>query len=164
MFANKRAKERQGWLSWWGYFLLMALTFWVLYDPDLFGRDRVISHGRIPSTLGAAVFLAGFIMAIWSRLALGSNWSGRITLKEDHELIERGPYRFVRHPMYTGLILGVLGNAIVLGTPAALAAALMFLVLHIWKLRREEQLLIRHFPESYPAYQARTKALIPFVF
>jgi protein-S-isoprenylcysteine O-methyltransferase Ste14 len=109
------------------------------------------------------VTLAGLAVALWARTALGTNWSVAVTFKENHELVESGPYRYVRHPIYSGFLLMVLGAAIYFGHSggfigfAALFAALWF------KARQEERLLTRHFADEYPRYQARVKALVPFV-
>jgi len=94
---------------------------------------------------------------------MGRNWSGTVSFKQDHELIEHGPYRFVRHPIYTGMLLMVLGTAVSSGRLSALLA-LVFFSFGIWKkLRREETLLTKYFPDAYPRYMSHTKALIPFV-
>ena len=98
--------------------------------------------------------LAGTALAIWARLTLGRNWSAEVTFKEDHELIESGPYALVRHPIYSGLLLMALGTvihdgrALGVGLFAALCAALW------WKARQEEQIIGRHFPEAYRDYAA----------
>jgi protein-S-isoprenylcysteine O-methyltransferase Ste14 len=85
-----------------------------------------------------------------------------VTFKEGHELIETGPYRVVRHPIYSGLLLMVLGTAILAGRLGGLVAFPIYL-LSIWiKLRWEEALMTKHFPE-YLEYKARTKALVPFL-
>ena len=102
-------------------------------------------------------------LALWARRTIGGNWSSVVTLKQDHELIERGPYRFVRHPIYSGFLLMAVGTAI-LHARAGEFVFCGFLLLGLWfKLRAEEDLLTRHFPDSYPQYRRRVKALIPYV-
>lgn len=112
---------------------------------------------------GAMAAVAGVLMAIWARLALGRNWSGVVTLKEGHELVTGGPYAAIRHPIYTALILLFLGTAFLVGS----VSSLLGLVCVIWscwvKLQQEEALMLRQFPESYPAYMARTKRLVPWL-
>jgi protein-S-isoprenylcysteine O-methyltransferase Ste14 len=106
----------------------------------------------------------GLFVAIWSRKELGADWSQDVELKQGHRLVERGPYGLVRHPIYTGHLLLALGTAIGSGLVVAFVGVLS-LALGFWiKLRQEERLLVRGFPEEYPAYQARVKALIPFLF
>ncbi|MGA3145773.1 MAG: isoprenylcysteine carboxylmethyltransferase family protein, partial [Verrucomicrobiota bacterium] len=98
------------------------------------------------------------------RSGLGGNWSGSVTFKENHELIVRGPYRFVRHPIYTGILLMILGTAIISGRAVAFLALIIGFLIYWQRLRQEEALLTKHFPETYPGYKSRTKALIPFLF
>jgi len=103
----------------------------------------------------------GFLVA--ARRELGRNWSQTVSAKEGHELITSGPYRYVRHPMYTGGIVACLGSAIVCG------GAFVFLLvllggLFLWRVGAEDRLMMRQFPDAYPAYKARTPALIPFVW
>jgi len=111
--------------------------------------------------LGVALIVAGLAFAIWARMHLGRNWSGSVTVKEAHELIRSGPYGWVRHPIYTGLISAVLGTAIASGT---LRAALGFLIIALAllrKLRTEERFMQETFPDEYPHYRATVPALIP---
>ena len=107
--------------------------------------------------------LAGMAITLWARRTLAGNWSADVTLKEGHELIQHGPYRFVRHPIYTGFLSMTLAAAIAFGyTGGFLGVGLV--ALGFWyKLRKEEALMTRHFPAAYPAYKARVKALIPWV-
>jgi protein-S-isoprenylcysteine O-methyltransferase Ste14 len=108
--------------------------------------------------------VAGLAVTLWARAALGSNWSATITFKEGHELIQRGPYAYVRHPIYSGLLLMGLGTAVASGQFGS------FVLLGVWflffaiKAHFEEQLMTRHFPEAYPEYRRRAKALIPGVW
>ena len=107
--------------------------------------------------------VSGLIVAMMARRALAGNWSRAVAFKEDHELITTGLYRYVRHPIYTGVLLMVLATALFVGTLSA-AIGFIIIVLGLWsKLRAEEELLTKHFPKEYPAYKDRTKALIPYV-
>jgi protein-S-isoprenylcysteine O-methyltransferase Ste14 len=113
--------------------------------------------------IGAASCVAGLFVAVWARRTLADNWSSDVTLKQGHELVRAGPYRFVRHPIYTGLLLMCLGSASDIGRLRAWAGtALVFAGFWI-KLKQEEKLMLRHFPEDYPAYRKQVKALVPFV-
>jgi protein-S-isoprenylcysteine O-methyltransferase Ste14 len=113
--------------------------------------------------IGAAICLAGLFVTIWARRTLAGNWSADVTFKENHELIRVGPYRFVRHPIYTGLLLMCLGSALDIGRLRAwIALALMFIGFWI-KLKQEEKLMLQHFPNDYPVYRRQVKALVPFV-
>ena len=111
-----------------------------------------------------AICVLGMFVAIWSRKALGAEWSRDVELKQGHKLVEHGPYRFMRHPIYTGHLLMGLGTAIASGRLVAFAGLASFLAGFWIKLNQEERLLMRSFPDEYPAYQARVKALIPYLF
>lgn len=116
-----------------------------------------------PFILGVAVILtiAGLSFAVWARLHLGKYWSGRITLKVDHRVIQTGPYAWVRHPIYSGLILALLGTAISRGTVQAFLGFAFMLVSFLRKLTVEEHWLRSHFGTEYELYQKRVRALIP---
>jgi protein-S-isoprenylcysteine O-methyltransferase Ste14 len=105
----------------------------------------------------------GLIVSICSRLYLGANWSATVTYRQGHELIQRGPYRFVRHPMYTGFLLMITGTGVMLGSISSLSALIVAFLGTWWKLNKEETLLSQHFPDAYQRYKSHTKALIPFV-
>ncbi len=106
----------------------------------------------------------GLLLMLWSRVILGSNWSASVTFKQDHELIQRGPYAVVRHPIYSGLLLLFLGEAIWYGSASFFLVLVFVAIGFSLKAKDEEKLLTQHFPDAYPAYKARTKALIPFVW
>jgi protein-S-isoprenylcysteine O-methyltransferase Ste14 len=114
--------------------------------------------------LGLLLSAGGIAFAIWARFTLGRNWSGAVTFKKDHELIRRGPYRWVRHPIYTGIVFGCLGSALVCNEWRALIGVALVLTAYVFKMQKEECLLSTHFPEAYPAYRAATKKLVPFVY
>ncbi|HZI31531.1 MAG TPA: isoprenylcysteine carboxylmethyltransferase family protein [Candidatus Binatia bacterium] len=127
-----------------------------------------LNHSLTPRTtgaeiIGAAICVLGLCVTIWARRTLAGNWSSDVTFKQNHELVIAGPYRFVRHPIYTGLLIMCLGSAVdITCLRGWLALAVMFTGFWI-KLKQEEKLLLRHFPDTYPAYQKRVKALVPFV-
>jgi protein-S-isoprenylcysteine O-methyltransferase Ste14 len=110
---------------------------------------------------GALTAVGGVALALWARFTLGRNWSARVAIKEDHELIATGPYRFVRHPIYTAIIMLILAVALTNRTPLVFAG-LGLMILSCWiKLRGEEEMMSAAFPDAYPAYMARTKRLVP---
>lgn len=114
--------------------------------------------------VGAAVMVAGLLFAIWARAHLGGNWSSEVTIKQGHELITTGPYRVVRHPIYTGILAGLLGSAIALSQVRGwIAFGLIFIMLWL-KLRMEEQWMRSQFGETYAAYAHQTAALVPYLF
>lgn len=113
---------------------------------------------------GAIVTLLGMALAIAARFFLGENWSSSVTVKQNHELIQVGPYRFVRHPIYSGLLLAMLGTAIIFGRLrdmlAVLAAATAFKI----KSLGEEAFMKELFGDRYRSYMQRVKALVPFIW
>jgi len=158
----KRTVERSR--SWGRLIMVVAmLAFWVGRNPHVLGGHRLWTPTLSTEWLAAAVVLFGLAVTLWARLALGSNWSGSVTFKQDHELIERGPYRYVRHPIYSGLLLMALGTAMLHAWISEFLFCGVLLLVFTFKLRAEEQLLTRHFPDAYPQYRHRVRALIPFV-
>jgi protein-S-isoprenylcysteine O-methyltransferase Ste14 len=113
--------------------------------------------------LSIVLVVGGLAVTAWARVTLGSNWSGSVVFKADHELIVTGPYALARHPIYTGLLAMLLGSAVASAQPLYLGAFVAALLVLYGKSRREEALMARHFPDAYPAYRRRVKALIPFV-
>ena len=112
---------------------------------------------------GLALTAAGIGFAIWARLFLGRNWSGRVTVKERHELIQTGPYSIVRHPIYSGFLLAILGTALVQGQLRSLLALPIAALGWGFKLRLEESFMAQQFGNAYLDYKRRVKALVPFV-
>ena len=163
-FRVKRTKERQPLRGRLLYLGLTVLVVMLLNGGILkLHLDRpVLPHTSATGILADLLVLLGMGIALWARVTLGANWSSRVTLKEGHELIRRGPYRLIRHPIYSGLLLMVLGTAILVGrTGGFFALPICFGGLWV-KARQEELLLTKHLP-GYSEYMARTKALVPFV-
>ncbi len=125
---------------------------------------RFVPESSAAGLAGLLVTLAGLAFAAWSRLQLGGNWSAAATVKEDHTLICRGPYAIVRHPIYTGLVLGLLGTAIVLGEVRGLLGCGLLFVAFVLKSKSEEVFMLQTFDGQYVRYQQRVKSLIPFVY
>jgi protein-S-isoprenylcysteine O-methyltransferase Ste14 len=123
---------------------------------------RLWPRSGLSYSIGLAVLLAGVAFAVWARVHLGSNWSGTVTVKEDHELIRTGPYGYVRHPIYTGLIAGVIGTAICSGTLRAALGAGIIAVALLLKSRTEERFMRETFAAQYAKYCAEVPALVPF--
>src|SRR6185437_5892860 len=119
--------------------------------------------GVWPFWLGAAVFIAGLLFAVWAREHLGRNWSRSVTIKQDHELITSGPYGVVRHPIYTGILAGFLGMGIAISEVRGLIVFVLILLAFWIKLRMEEQWMRSQFGEVYAAYARKTAALVPYV-
>jgi protein-S-isoprenylcysteine O-methyltransferase Ste14 len=163
-FGNKRTKTRQGRGSRLAYVLGVAgAVYLISLRPGL--DVWLLPVNAFTRAAGVLICAAGVAIAIWARNILGKNWSGFVMIKQDHELIERGPYRFVRHPIYTGIILAIVGTVIALVPTAkgflyALVLALAFYI----KSRHEEHVLAGEFGEKYAGYKQRVgAALVPFV-
>lgn len=124
---------------------------------------RVVQPVAIVAWSGMILCVAGLGFAIWARVVIGRNWSGAITLKEEHELIERGPYRLVRHPIYAGILSMFVATAIMLGHLAGCIGVVIVFASFWIKLIREEKVMLNQFPDKYAAYRQRVKRLIPFV-
>jgi protein-S-isoprenylcysteine O-methyltransferase Ste14 len=148
------------------YWLTLVIAYVLLTQGNRFPyplRLILIPHTVSSGWIGALLCGYGLALAIWARLTLGRNWSAIVTLKENHELIQGGPYRFVRHPIYTGLESMFVGTAIALGHLAAFIAVPLVFVSFWIKLSQEERLMIKQFPKDYPDYQRRVKRVIPFL-
>ena len=113
--------------------------------------------------VGIGVMLLGFAFTIWARLTLGRNWSGTVTMKESHELIQTGPYAWVRHPIYTGLILMFIGTAIVVDQWRGWLAPCLVTLGFYLKLRIEERWMRELFGAAYDVYAKRVGMLVPGV-
>src|SRR5215470_6490970 len=125
---------------------------------------RVLPATNLVRAIGLALTTAGIAFAIWARFHLGRLWSGSITLKEGHRLVQSGPYRITRHPIYTGLLVAILGRAVGDGTVRAFAAVALAAIAIVIKLSFEERLMAESFGEEHAAYRRRVKTLMPFVW
>ena len=126
------------------------------------GTHSLAVHSLVLQVVGTVLFAAGLALCVWARIYLGRNWGMPMTKKEEPELVTSGPYRYVRHPIYSGLLLALLGTA--LATNLYLLIALVIGGAYfIYSATVEEQLMTDSFPAAYGQYKAATKMLIPFV-
>ncbi len=143
----------------------LLLVVLVVLGVMLGQRLPQLSFGRWASALaamGCALCVAGLVFAAWARVALGRSWGMPMTLHEQPELVTSGPYRYVRHPIYTGMSAMVIGTMLVF--PPLLAWCIGMLVYMVVSARREERDMTRRFPDAYPQYKRRSRMLVPFVF
>jgi protein-S-isoprenylcysteine O-methyltransferase Ste14 len=140
---------------------LTALS--VVLVVRVFRGGSLAVHSPVLGAIGAVVFAAGIAVAIWARVHLGRNWGMPMTQKAEPELVTSGPYRFVRHPIYSGLLAGVLGTALATNLIGLIIVAVLGAYFY-YSASVEEKNLTTTFPTAYPAYQASTKMLIPFIF
>lgn len=168
LIAARRAKpvaRRESLASRLGHLVPLSIAAVLLGArrmPGWLGQRWVAPSDRL-DTIGVALVAAGLLFCVWARIALGGNWSGTVTLKHDHAIVRSGPYRLIRHPIYTGLLVAFAGSAVALGQWRGwLAVAIVGAAL--WrKLRLEERWLLESFGADYAAYRATTWALVPFV-
>jgi len=164
--STKRTIYRESSAERARYWLVLVIGYFLVVKssslPPPF--DWLVVLRTTPSAwVGAFLCVSGLVFAIWARVILGRNWSGVITLKEEHELIERGPYRVVRHPIYTGILAMFAGTAIASGYFGGFLGLCLVSVSFWLKLKREEDLMLKHFPGKYAIYQRRVKRIIPFL-
>ncbi len=114
--------------------------------------------------VGFALTVAGLLFAVWARFFLGRNWSATITVKWNHELVRTGPYALMRHPIYSGITLGLLGTALAIGEIRGLVAVVLAIIGWRLKFRMEEAFMTEQFGTEYVVYKQHVKALIPFVW
>ena len=112
--------------------------------------------------LGLILFLLGLFLAVWARIHLGKNWGMPMTQKQNPELVTSGPYRYIRHPIYSGILLMVFGSFLDVNV-YWLLVFILAAVFFIYSAVAEERLMMQQFPKTYLPYKARTKMLVPFI-
>jgi|SRR3984957_10098193 protein-S-isoprenylcysteine O-methyltransferase Ste14 len=161
---RKKTKQRESIVHRLGYILPMVVVIYVLYNTRF--AFEWLSTYFVPHTPevqwgGVAVMVVGLGIACWARVHLGTNWSGVVTLKEGHELIRTGPYRNIRHPIYTGILIGFLGFAIVGGQVRGLIVMAAVWLSFFIKARREEKFLAQEFGPKFDEHTQHTGMFLP---
>ena len=169
-----------GWIVFWIYWLASAAASkesvsggWrtrltgvsviaVIVIAVAFRGSAVATHSVILGAIGAVLFVCGIALAVWARLHLGRNWGMPMTQRAEPELVTSGPYRFVRHPIYSGLLTAMLGTALVNNLLGLIVVAVLVAYFYYCGII-EERNLTTTFPTAYPEYKSRTKMLIPFL-
>ena len=164
-FKRKATKKRETYLQRLVYTLPLLAGFWFLFRPETHNvavlGARFVPLSAAAQWTGVALTMSGVAIAIWARWHLGTNWSGVVTLKEGHELIRTGPYRTIRHPIYTGILLALLGTAVTIGEVRGLiGVAIGWLSFYI-KARREESFLTEEFGPAFAEHQRHTGMFLP---
>ncbi len=172
-----------GWLAFWVYWLaasvgvkagqtrsarFVGVRVAVILLVLLLLRIRAFRGHAITASpwmqgIGLVIFLAGLALAVWARLYLGRNWGMPMSHKDDPELIRTGPYRRIRHPIYSGLILAMVGTTIAVSL-YWLVAVLLLGAYFVYSAFMEERYMTSLFPDSYPEYKRSSKMLVPFIF
>jgi protein-S-isoprenylcysteine O-methyltransferase Ste14 len=143
--------------------VIIALTRLPATQAFFQGGPPSAGIDSVKGIAGLIVCLAGFALAVWARRHLGRNWGMPMTLKEGHELVTTGPYRYVRHPIYTGMLLAILGSGLVVNSPIWVVFLAGMAIYYVYSARTEESLMLQQFPEQYARYKRRTKAIVPFL-
>ncbi|HUJ32695.1 MAG TPA: isoprenylcysteine carboxylmethyltransferase family protein [Candidatus Acidoferrum sp.] len=163
-FRLNRMKKREPASEWLLRFVVMGTAF-VLLDGSLvqFGdlNKRFFPHSAPVQAVGAALTCLGVAFAIWARYHIGRYWSSTVSLRADHQLIRTGPYAHIRHPIYTGILLAVLGTAVAVGRYRAIVAFVIVLAGFTWKASREEALLSGEFGPAFEEHKRVTGFFLP---
>jgi protein-S-isoprenylcysteine O-methyltransferase Ste14 len=168
------------WLAFWIYWLVAAAgskeSVAGGWRPRLAGVSAVgvfliagvlrggglAVHSLVLATMGAVLFACGIALAVWARIYLGRNWGMPMSQRAEPELVTSGPYRFVRHPIYSGLLIAMLGTALVNSLVGLIVVAVLIAYFY-YSGTVEERNLTAAFPGAYPEYRSHTKMLIPFL-
>ncbi len=161
---RKKTKQRETWSQRFLYMLPLVAACSLLLRPEArygwLGTRFVPANPAVEWT-GVLLTAAGVAVALWARWHLGSNWSGVVTLKEGHELIRTGPYRTIRHPIYTGILLALFGTVVATGEVRGLLAVTIAWLSFYWKARREESFLTQEFGEKFATQAKQTGMFLP---
>jgi len=167
-FSNKTVK-RESIFSRLSYIAPLAFAGWLLFSvsaakifPML--SDHIGAGNKALWWIGAFLDYAGIAFTLWARFTLGKLWSGSITLKEGHRLVQSGPFAVTRHPIYTGIVVAAFGSALMDGSVRGLIAIVLLVCGFAFKLSKEEMLLASQFGDEHRDYRARVRRLIPFVW
>jgi protein-S-isoprenylcysteine O-methyltransferase Ste14 len=163
-FFSKSTKRRESPLQRVEHLLPAVVGFALVFREGFGGAllaRPIFVAGPISLLICVVVTVLGLLFAVWARLTLGANWSGTITIKTDHQLIRRGPYRWIRHPIYTGMLAALLATAITQGLWSGVVGfAFVFFAL-FRKARREELFLSQEFGEGFAEHRQHTGMFLP---
>jgi protein-S-isoprenylcysteine O-methyltransferase Ste14 len=163
-FGRKRAAKREPWAERLVHVLLMFGGFALIYSPDpRFGplNRRFVTLSPPIAVAGVVLTAVGVGFAIWARAHLGKYWSGNVTIREDHRLIRKGPYKYIRHPIYTGILLALIGTALVVGEWRAAMGVIVILLGFVNKARKEESFLRAQFGAEFEEHRRATGFFLP---
>ena len=163
-FFSKSTKRRESATQRIEHLFPALLGFLLVFQEGFGGAwlaRPIFAASPVLLAICMVVTILGLLFAVWARLTLGSNWSGTITIKTNHQLIRRGPYRWIRHPIYTGMLAALLATAITQGLwSGAVGFAFVFLAL-FRKARREELFLSQEFGQGYTEHRQHTGMFLP---
>jgi protein-S-isoprenylcysteine O-methyltransferase Ste14 len=159
--AKRAAQSRMG--QFVGLRLATLVILYFLYRFGVLKGHHAVVSSPVLQGVGMALFLIGLGLAVWARVHLGRNWGTPMSEKVDAELVTSGPYRYVRNPIYSGIILAAIGTTVAVSW-YWLAAVVLMGAYFVYSATVEEHTMERLFPNAYPAYKRSTKKLIPFIF
>jgi protein-S-isoprenylcysteine O-methyltransferase Ste14 len=145
-----------------GIRLVLLVAVIALFHTRTFSIHDV-STGPWRDGVGLVLFVLGLAFAIWARVHIGRNWGTPMTQKVEPELVTSGPYRLVRHPIYSGILAGGIGTAVALGW-SWMIVVVIYGAFFIYSAGAEERYMTEQFPDAYPAYKRSSKMLVPFIF
>jgi protein-S-isoprenylcysteine O-methyltransferase Ste14 len=143
---------------------ILAVTFVLLLSPWLRVGPlawRFVADTELGRWLGVALAACGIVLCVWARVHLGKYWSDKVVLKADHQLIRSGPYAHLRHPIYSGVLLGIAGTAVAVGEWRGVLAFVVMGSNYAFKAMREERILTRQFGDKYRQYQRHAGFALP---
>ncbi len=150
----------------WGRFagirVVAVILILLLLRTGVFKNRTMVTTNPWLQGIGLAVFLLGLGLAVWARVYIGRNWGMPMTRKDEPELVTTGPYHTVRHPIYSGIILGMIGTTIAVSLYWVVAVVVLG-GYFIYSAVNEERYMAEQFPDTYPGYKQSTKMLIPYV-
>jgi protein-S-isoprenylcysteine O-methyltransferase Ste14 len=163
-FRVKKMRRREPVFRRFAYLTVIALAALLLFPRQIDGLSLRFSHSLELRWIGAVITAAGAVLAIWARRHIGTNWSGMVALREGHQLVRSGPYARIRHPIYSGLLLALLGTALTAETYGALAVLAIVSAGISFKAKREEKLLAGEFGAEFEEHRRHTGFLFPRLF
>lgn len=162
LLASANAKTgRQRWSQFAGFRVAVLLLVLLLLRLKVL-KGHTVTHSPWLMGIGLAILMLGLALAVWARVYIGTNWGMPMSRKDNPDLVTTGPYRTIRHPIYSGIILGMVGTAIAVSLFWFIAVVVLG-AYFIFSAVNEERYMTNLFPAAYPEYKQSTKMLIPFV-
>jgi protein-S-isoprenylcysteine O-methyltransferase Ste14 len=164
--ALRTKKTESGERSWlrFGRLAVLVVVFDLLLSRKMavgWLGNRFVSAIELWKWTGIALTVAGLGLCLWARRELADNWSDKVALKVDHELIRTGPYKLLRHPIYSGVLLAMAGTALAIGEWKGVVAFSVMVINYAIKASREERILVNKFGQAYQEYKRQAGFLVP---
>lgn len=169
-FAKKSVVKRR-W-KWRGVVIIAIVLAVVFLNKSrinlsylkFFFTDTFFAATSVISVIAIVSAGVGLVGAVWARVYLGRNWSGYVTYKKKHELVTNGPYKYVRHPIYSSMLLMFIGTWLSFPTAWVSTMFVIYISIFLWRKDKEEAIMIKLFGKKYKDYMKHTKAIIPGVY